>query len=209
MVLAYIFGLQQYLKLENIQRLSSHLQNWANSHVLTAPLLFVLIYIATVALSLPGATILSLVGGFLFGALLGTFYIVIGASIGASCIFLAVKTAFGDRLKKRAKPFLKKLRAGFEKNQVNYMLFLRLIPLFPFWLVNIAPALLGVRFKTFAWTTALGIIPGAFVYAQAGVGLNQAIEMGHIFTPQMQIALVLIALLILVPVVVKRVRDRH
>ena len=177
-----------------------------------APLLFVLIYALSTALSLPTGLLLSTVGGFLFGTLWGGFFNVVGATLGATMIFLAARTVLGDVLRARAGPFLQKLEAGFRENELSYMLVLRLVPLFPFWLVNLAPAFLGVRTSTFVGGTFVGIIPGAFVFAGVGTGLGAILASGGtpdgsaLLQPHVILPMVGLAVLALIPVVTKRIR---
>ena len=214
MVIAYFAGLHKYLTFDYLKATRLQLIGWKNAHPILAAAGFVLLYISVVALSIPGASILSIFGGYLFGLPAALIYVLVGATAGACLIFLATKTAFGAALEKKAKPFLNKLRAGFKKNAWSYLLFLRLIPLFPFWLINIAPAFLGTRFLTYFWTTLVGIIPGAYVYTQTGSGIGEVFDSGEtfslhaIFNVKMRIALALLALLALLPVVVKKLRDR-
>ncbi len=208
MLTAYLMGWQRYLSLD-------HLQAMRTNFPLTAPLLFILLYATATALSFPGGLFLSIIGGFLFGIPFATLYVVIGATMGASIIFWAARTAFAPALKKKAGPFLKKLRGGFQKNEISYMLFLRLVPLFPFWLINIAPAFLSVRFLTYVWTTFVGIIPGAYIYTQAGSLLSESLMSGEelslaaILNWKMRLLLIAIGLLALIPIVIKKIRDRH
>ncbi len=177
-----------------------------------APALFVLVYALCTALSLPTGLLLSTVGGFLFGTLWGGFFNVVGATLGATAIFLAARTALGDALRARAGPFLQRLEAGFRENELSYMLALRLVPLFPFWLVNLAPAFLGVRTSTFVAGTAVGIVPGAFVFAGVGTGLGAILASGAtpdgsaFLQPRVILPVIGLALLSLIPVAAKRIR---
>lgn len=179
-----------------------------------APLLFILVYALCTALSLPTGLLLSTVGGFLFGTLWGGLFNVVGATLGATMIFLAARTVLGDALRARAGPFLQKLEAGFRENELSYMLVLRLVPLFPFWLVNLAPAFLGVRTSTFIGGTFAGIIPGALVFASVGTGLGAILANGGtpdgsaLLQPHVILPIVGLAVLSLIPVVMKRLRRR-
>lgn len=137
--------------------------------------LYVVAYAVLVALSVPGATILTIAGGFLFGAWLGGSGAIVGATLGAAAIFLAVRSGLGG-LAQRAGPFAAKIEAGFRADAFNYLLVLRLIPLFPFWLVNLVPALAGVGLPTFLLATLIGIVPATFVYASIGSGLGLLVE---------------------------------
>ncbi len=212
MIVAYFVGLPKYLTFESIKTHREALLTQIENHPVLMPALFILLYIVVVSLSLPGGTILTLLGGFFFKIPWGAIYVIVGATIGATIIFLAARTALGDLLRKKAGPFLKKMEGGFQKNAASYLLFLRFIPLFPFWLVNIAPAFFNVKTKTYIWTTFVGIIPGSYVYAQAGSGLGAIFEEGKsfsfnsVFNTQMNFALVLLALFSLIPILVKKLR---
>jgi uncharacterized membrane protein YdjX (TVP38/TMEM64 family) len=171
-----------------------------------AAVLYVFVYATAVALSLPGAAILTIAGGFLFGTWIGGSCAAIGATLGAACIFLAARAGLSG-LTERAGPFVKKLEAGFSANAFNYLLVLRLVPLFPFWLVNLVPALAGVRLPTFLLATIIGIIPGTFVYAGLGNGLGKVVEQPDpdvLMHPSVLAPILALALLALLPVWYKR-----
>ncbi len=203
---------------------------FVTEHRLTAVLVYVALYVVAVALSVPGAWFLTVSGGFLFGLAVGASAAVIGATTGATLIFLVARTALGEPLLRRAGPRASQLAHGFRNDAFSYLLFLRLVPVFPFFLVNLVPAFAGVRLGPFVAATALGVIPAAFAYAFAGTGLDSIIaaqnnsyrdclaagqadcamtfEARDILTPQLIGALVALSLLALVPVVVKRLRAR-
>ncbi len=168
-------GAHRHLTLENLLASRQSLLRLVEAHRFPAIGAYMLIYIAAVALSLPGALLLTISGGFLFGGWIGGAAAVLAATAGAVLIFLAARSSIGDALARRAGPWLAKFREGFEADAASYLLFLRLAPVFPFWLVNLAPALLGVPLKTFAWTTLIGILPGTFAYAFAGAGLDSIV----------------------------------
>ena len=204
---------------------------FVTEHRVLAVLCYIGLYMATVALSVPGAAFLTVAGGFLFGLVVGASAAVIGATTGATLIFLAARTALGEPLLRRAGPRAQQLAQGFRDDAFSYLLFLRLVPAFPFFLVNLVPAFASVGLGTFVAATALGVIPAALVYAFAGTGLDSVItaqkiayndclaagradcrlafEAMDIFTPQLLGALVALGLLALVPVVVRRVRARR
>jgi uncharacterized membrane protein YdjX (TVP38/TMEM64 family) len=211
---AFVFRLDKYLTLDALRDNRAALAAFVQSHRVGAALGFVLAYAAVVALSLPGATIMTLTGGFLFGVPLGAAVNVIGATAGASLLFLVAGSAFGDALRERAGPFLARLADGFRKDAFSYLLFLRLVPAFPFWAVNLAPALLGMRFPTFVAATALGIIPGTTVYSAFGASLGQLFDAGaevrlkDVFSPTLIAALIGLGFLSLLPVVVRYMRQR-
>jgi uncharacterized membrane protein YdjX (TVP38/TMEM64 family) len=205
-------GALDYLSFAALARNRAWLVGQADELGFAAPIVFVLVYAACTALSLPTGLVLSTLGGFLFGTGWGGLCILIGATFGATVIFLAAKTLLGDLLRARAGPFLQKLEAGFREDELSYMLVLRLVPLFPFWLVNLAPAFLGVRLSTFVIGTLIGIIPGAFVYAAVGTGLGAILESGGtpdgsiILQPRVLLPIIGLVVLALAPVIYKRLR---
>ena len=212
---AYASGLGDYLSFDRLRDNRQLLIGLVESHAVLMVLGFILIYAAATAISLPGGGLLSITGGFLFGSIAGTVWIVIGATIGAVGIFLVAKTALGDALRGKAGPWLKKMEEGFKDNAFSYLLVLRLIPAFPFFVVNLVPAFLGVGLRTFATATFIGIIPGAFVFASVGAGLGSVFDQGGSFsasaalTPQVINALVGLAILALVPVAYKQLKARR
>ena len=185
MAFAFAFGLDDYITLEALARREQQLKQLVASYPLLLALAYVGLYAVVVALSLPVATVFTLAGGMIFGTWLGGAFAVIGASLGACAIFLATKTAFGDALKQKAGPRLQQFEQGFQRDAVFYLLFVRFVPIFPFFLVNILPAMVGVRFLIFALTTAVGIIPGTFVYASIGNGIAFVFAQGK--TPDLSI----------------------
>jgi len=209
-----VTGALDYLSFEALARNREWLVGRVETLGFAAAILFVLVYALSTALSLPTGLLLSTLGGFLFGTVWGGLYILVAATLGATIIFLAAKSVLGDVLRARAGPFLKKLEAGFRENELSYMFVLRLVPLFPFWLVNLAPAFLGVRLSTFVIGTVVGIIPGAFVYASVGTGLGAILERGGtpdgsaILEPRILLPIIGLAVLALIPVVYKRLRRR-
>lgn len=175
MAAAYGLGLHRYLSLEAVAENRKTLAAYTADNLVLALLAFMVVYVLAVALSLPGATVLTVLGGLLFGWLVGGLAAIAAATLGAIAIFMVVKTSLGEGLAKKAGPFLSRISDGFSKDAFNYLLFLRLVPAFPFWLVNIAPALANVKLRTFAAATALGIIPGTFAFAFVGQGLDSVI----------------------------------
>lgn len=206
----YHFKLFQYMSFDALKEHRVFLMQWASDHYFQAVLIYMLIYIVAVAVSVPGATILTVSGGFLFGIIPGTLYAVISATIGAGLVFLAVHTAFGTRLIEKAGGWAQKMEKGFEKNAFNYLLALRLIPIVPFWAINIVSPILKVRLRVFMAATFLGIVPGSLVYVMVGSGLGSifatdaAFGLKAVLTPSLIIALLGLAALSLLPVVYKR-----
>jgi uncharacterized membrane protein YdjX (TVP38/TMEM64 family) len=174
--LVLAMGWQRYLTLAELAARRDALRALIADHPLLSLIAYIGIYAGTVALSLPGGAVLTLAGGFLFGWFLGGLAAIVAATVGAVLVFLIAKTALGETLAARAGPWLGRLRQGFQEDAFNYLLFLRLVPIFPFWLVNLAPALLGVSLGTYTLATALGIVPGTFAYSIAGRGLDSVIE---------------------------------
>ncbi len=169
-------GWHRYLTLEHLASNRETLRGLIEGHLLLALACFIALYAVTVALSLPGGAVLTIAGGLLFDWFLGGTASVIGATPGATVVFLIARSTLRDFLVARAGPRLKRFSDGFREDAFSYLLFLRLVPIFPFWLVNLAPGLLGVSFATYVVTTFLGIIPGTFAFALAGNGLDSVIE---------------------------------
>lgn len=211
---AVAFRIDGYLTLEGLRDNRAALLAFVEANGFLGAGVYILAYAAIVALSIPGAAIMTLAGGFLFGVPIGASLTVIGATLGATLLFLIARSAAGDFLRLRAGPFLARMSEGFGKNAFNYLLFLRLVPAFPFWAVNLAPALLGMRLIPFVIATAIGIIPGTAVYTAFGASLGQVFDAGGevdlkaVFSPTLIAALIGLGLLALLPVALKRIRER-
>ena len=173
--LIFAMGWHRYLTLEHLAANRELLRNFIEGNLLLSLAAFAALYAVTVALSLPGGAVLTIAGGFLFGWVLGGMTSVVAATLGATVVFVIAKSALSDVLQARAGPWLSRFRDGFHEDAFSYLLFLRLVPVFPFWLVNLAPGLLGVPFGTYVVTTFLGIIPGTFAFSLAGNGLDSVI----------------------------------
>lgn len=228
MVFAFFMDWHKALSISALIENRERLATFVEDNFLFTLMAYLGIYIAVVVLSLPGAGILSIGGGFLFGWLISAPTTILAATIGATLLFLAVTTSFGEALREKAGPWVAKLKAGFEKDAFNYLLFLRLVPAFPFWLVNLAPAMLGIKLSTYVSATAIGIIPGSFAFAFVGAGLGSVIEaqraanadcIGNsecaieistrdLITPEILAALAALSVVALIPVVLKRLRNR-
>jgi uncharacterized membrane protein YdjX (TVP38/TMEM64 family) len=176
--LFFAFDGPKYVSLESLQQNRVALSSFVSAHLLVSLLGFIALYAALTAISFPGASFLSIFGGFLFGTLLGGSAIVIGATLGATGIFLAARYAIGDALTKKAGPYMKKFEKGLQDNELSYLFILRLIPAFPFFIVNIVPALFDVKIRNYILTTFFGIIPGCFVYASVGAGIGAIFDAG-------------------------------
>jgi uncharacterized membrane protein YdjX (TVP38/TMEM64 family) len=209
---AAYFRVDRYLAFETLAAHREWLLGLVARQGLLAALAFIAIYAGAAALSIPGGSVLTLLAGFLFGPLWGTVYAVLGATLGATGIFLAARTALGDALRRRAGPFLRKFEEGFRRDAFYYLLFLRLVPVFPFWLVNLVPAFLGVTLATFVPATFIGIIPATAVFAGLGDGLGAVIDaggkpdLGIALQPRVLLPLLALGILALVPVAVRRWR---
>ena len=215
MIAAYASGLLSYISFASLKANRQLLIDHAAQHKILAPILFALLYAVLTSISFPGAAILTVISGFILKVPTSTIAVCFGATAGAFVIFLAAKTALGDILRKKAGKLVSKMEKGFSENEISYMLFLRLVPLFPFWVVNIAPAFFGVKPINYLWTTFVGIIPGTFVYTQAGAGLGEIFDSGEKFSLEnilnlkLKIALGAIAVLALVPILYKLIKKRR
>lgn len=233
MALAYAMGWHKLLSLKTIGLNYEALRYFIKDHLAIALLLYFLSYVAVVALSLPGGLVMTISGGLLFGWKIATPAAVIAATTGASIVFLVAKTAVGEPLAAKAGPWLGKLREGFRENALSYLLFLRLVPAFPFFVVNLAPALLGVPLRTYVIGTFLGIIPGTLAFSVAGSGLGSAIkaqnaiymackanaplktdcpytiDISALVTTELVAAFVLLGIVALIPVAIRKWSKRH
>ena len=175
-VLIFALGGYEYLGFDALKQHETRLRMAVANHPYLASLGFVGIYAAAAALALPGAIWLTLASGLVFGIFWGGTLSLMGAMLGASILFLAARTALADFLLKRAGPKMQKVQAGFVKDAASWMLILRLVPLFPFFLVNLGAALAGVRLWVFVWTSLLGMAPAVYIYAGLGNGLAQLVR---------------------------------
>jgi uncharacterized membrane protein YdjX (TVP38/TMEM64 family) len=201
LLLAWALGATRWLSWEGLAANRAWLAGAVAARPVTSALAYLAIYAAAVALSLPVALWLTLAGGFLFGAWIGTTLTVLGATLGACLLFLAARHALAEPLARRAGPSLGKLRVGLERDGFWYLLSLRLLPVVPFWLVNLAPALVGMRLAPFSLATLIGIIPATAVYSGVGAGLGEVFARGErpalgvIFSPPVLLPLLGLAAL--------------
>ena len=172
----YTLGLQNYLTLQSLCENQALLQNFVAQNVILALAIYFVAYVVVASLSIPGATVLSIVGGFIFGWALSAPITIVAATIGAVVMFKIVQTSIGAILAERAGPFLQKLAHGFEADAFNYLLFLRLVPAFPFFAVNAVAGLTRMSLRTFALATLIGIIPGTFAFAIVGRGFGSVLD---------------------------------
>lgn len=206
LVAFFALGGHDYLTLDAVKANRDALKAYAHEHVAAALVIAFVVYAGAVALSVPGALVLSLVVGFVFGRWVGTGLIVAAATVGASLVFLAARYLFADAARRRMGPRGAKIAEGFAENAFSYLLFLRLVPLFPFFLVNLAPAFTPTRLRTFVLATLIGIVPGSFVYANLGQTLGTIDSAAGLLSAETIVALVLLGLLALAPVLVRRLR---
>jgi uncharacterized membrane protein YdjX (TVP38/TMEM64 family) len=225
--LAWLFGLFDLFSLSSLIRHRLELQEFVEMHLWGGIALYVLVYAGLVAISFPGASLLTILSGFVFGGILGGTLTVIAATLGASAIFEIARSSFGKTLENRTGKFVERMRAGFRENSFFYLLTLRLTPVFPFWVVNIVPALLGMKLWPYALATFIGIIPGTFAYSYIGAGLDSVImaqeaanpgcasagtceiDPSALVTPQVLIAMAALGAISLLPVAVRKWKSRR
>lgn len=208
-VVIWLSGLHHYLSFDQLQASKDALLDFKNAHPAASVLAFIALYALNVLLSLPVATLMTLLGGFLFGKWLGTLYVVIAATMGAAFIFLITRTSLGTALREKAGSTYKKIAHHMNDNAVSYMLFMRLVPLFPFFIVNIVPALFNVNLRTYILTTFFGIIPGTFVYVNLGEALGTIDTPEDLISPPVLIAFGLLGMIALIPALYKIWKTRY
>lgn len=234
MTFGVAMGWHRQVSIEMLVRHRAAIEELVAAHRVVAILAFVAIYTTAVALSFPGAAVLTVAGGAIFGALTGGLAAMTAATLGATVIYLITKFAFGcviGRWTRGAGPLVEKLAAGFRKDAFFYLIFLRLVPLFPFWLINLIAAPAGVALVPFVIATALGIIPATFAYAFFGAGLSSAVaaqesayracvaareigcrldfDLQAAVTPELISGLAILGLIALIPPIVKRYGARR
>ncbi len=225
--LVFSMGWHQQLSLSNLIINRTAMHDFVAGNFWVALLAYLALYVAATSLMFPAASLITIAGGLVFGSILATLFTEIGATLGATILFLVVRTSFGSFLSERAGPFLAKLSDGFNDNAFSYLLFLRLVPAFPFWLVNVAPAFFNVRAGTYVAATALGILPGTFAYALLGEGLGSLIlaqelanpgcadagtceiDLSAAITPEIVAAMVGLVIVSVLPIIIKKWRARN
>ncbi|WP_426030343.1 TVP38/TMEM64 family protein [Caulobacter sp. DWP3-1-3b2] len=215
LALALGTGLAGRLSLETLQAQGTALQAYAHANPLKCAAIYILIYVATVSISLPGALILSLTGGFLFGPIGGGCVAVTGATGGSTVVYLVCRTAFGDFLRRKPGALLARVEEGFKADAFSYLLTLRLIPAFPLLLVNVASGLMNIPLRTYLLASFLGMIPSSFVYAGIGAGLGhffasgEPVTMHSLFSPRIYLPIVAMGALALLPPLWRYWRNRR
>ena len=212
----YAFGLQDYLSLGFLAEQRQALHAYVGANVFWSALLFLVVYILAVAFSFPAASALTIFGGFLFGWMLGGALVAIGATVGASILFLATRSAFGGFLRHRVDGFVKKLADGFRENAFGYLFVIRLAPVFPFFVVNIAAALFDISLGRFIAATFFGILPGTFAYAYLGQGVDSVLvaaqasgreaQISDLVTRDITLAFFALALVALIATIMRQFR---
>jgi uncharacterized membrane protein YdjX (TVP38/TMEM64 family) len=214
LALFFVLDLDKYITQETLRDNREWLLTRVSDHAVLTALVFMAIYVVGVAFSLPIGAVLTITGGFMFGQIFGTLYVVSAATVGATCLFLAAKTALGDILRAKAGPAIKSMEAGFQENELNYLLVLRLIPIFPFFIANLVPAFLGVSLRNYVIGTFFGIMPGSFVFVTVGAGIGsifdqgKTLELSSVLTKEIVTALIGLAVLAVLPVVYKKIKAR-
>jgi len=209
--------LREYASFDTLRDNREALLAYRDQHFAVLALGFVGIYVLIVTFSLPGAAVASVTGGFLFGLAAGTVLNVVSASIGAAAIFLAARMGIGAHLNARMEASdgaIGKIKVGLREHEVTVLLLMRLVPAVPFFMANLLPAMVGVKFGNFLWTTAVGIIPGAIVFTWIGVGLGEVFDRGE--TPDLSLLwepyiigpILGLCLLAALPIIIKALRGR-
>lgn len=212
------FTLGDYLTFETLREHREALLAFRDDNRLGLAAAFVAVYAAIVAFSLPGAAVTSVTGGFLFGLALGTALNVLAASLGAMAIFLAARWGLGRMLAARmdaSEGRIKKIKKGLHEHELSVLFLMRLVPAVPFFVANLLPALVGVKFTNFALTTVLGIVPGAIVFTWIGVGLGEVFDRGEspdlslLWEPQILGPILALCALAALPILIKTVRGKR
>jgi uncharacterized membrane protein YdjX (TVP38/TMEM64 family) len=207
LAIGYALGLDRYISLDAFRRYRGSLADLVDNNAGLAVAGYVLVYIVAVAISFPGASALTVAGGLMFGWLAGGILAALSATIGATMIFLVARTSLGSVLAKIAGPRVKRLSEGFRRDGFRYLLFLRLVPIFPFWLVNLAAGIFEMRLLPYIAATAVGILPATFIFAYFGEGLGTALDRGG--SPvsfELLVAIALLGVLVIMPLLYRRWR---
>ncbi len=216
LALGYAFGLQDFLSLTYLGESRAALKAYVSANFMGSAFAFMVFYTLAVAFSFPAASVLTIFGGFLFGWLSGGIMVAFSATLGATLLFLAARSAFGDFLRDKVGGRAAALAEGFKRDAFSYLLVLRLAPVFPFFFVNIAPALFNIPLRSFIGATFLGILPATFAYAFLGQGVDSVIDaarkagteisVGDLVTPQITLAFAALAVVACIPLLIKKLR---
>lgn len=205
----HFLDLGKYMTLESLKANRIRLEELRGAHALLFAAVFVLVYIVQTAFSLPGAAILSIAAGAVFGVVQGALFVVSGATIGAVLAFLASRTLLRDRVVKTFGGRMEEIDRGLRENGLSYLLFLRLVPAFPFFLVNLACGVTGLPLRTYAVGTLIGIVPGSLVFVNAGASLASIESVGRVATPRVLVSFALLGLFALLPAIADAVKKRR
>jgi uncharacterized membrane protein YdjX (TVP38/TMEM64 family) len=209
-VAAFLFlDLGKYLTLERLKANQGRLVDLRAAHAFLFAAVFVGIYIVQTAFSLPGAAILSLSAGAIFGVFQGTLFVVSSATVGATLAFLVSRTLLRDWVVKKFGGRMEGIDRGLRENGLSYLLFLRLVPAFPFFLVNLACGVTGLPLRTYALGTLFGIMPGSLVFVNAGASLAAIESVRQVATPRVLGSFALLGLFVLVPTIIDAVKKRR
>lgn len=200
----FYFDLGNYFSLQSLQQNRADLRAYTQAHYAFAAAAFVALYVLQTMFSLPGGALMSLAGGFLFGSVFGTLFIAVGATAGATLAFLAARYVLRDWIENKFGARLEPIQIGFANNAFNYLLTLRLIPLFPFFLINLVAGLTRMKITTYILATGIGILPGSFVFAFAGQQLGSISSLHEIASAPVLLAFTLLGLLALLPIAYKK-----
>lgn len=199
----YVSGSSTLVTLDSLIMYKDVLIDFVNQNFAVASLAYIFVYIIAIAISIPGATIVTITGGALFG-IAGYFYILVGASCGAVINFVLGRYLFGESIQSKFGHRLTGFNKEIEKHGANYLLTLRLIPILPFFFVNLLASASKVKLKTFAWTTLVGIMPGSLVYWYVGTSFSGIDRAKNILTPNMLLALTILGVLSLLPIIIQK-----
>ena len=205
----FLLDLGKYLTLESLKANRARLEDLRGAHAFLFAAVFVLVYVIQTAFSLPGAAILSLAAGAIFGVLQGTLFVVSGATVGAILAFLVSRTLLRDWVVKKFGARMEGIDRGLRENGLSYLLFLRLVPAFPFFLVNLACGVTGLPLRTYALGTLFGIMPGSLVYVNAGASLAAIESVSQVASPRVLGSFALLGLFALLPTIIKAVKKRR
>ena len=206
--LFFVFDLGKYLTLESLKANRDALTTFYQKNRIVMAAAFITVYIIQTALSLPGAAVLSLAAGAVFGAVMGTLYVNIGATVGATLAFLVARYLFHDVIQNKFGSRLEKINKELESRGFNYLLFLRLVPVFPFFLINLGAGLTKMPLRTYFLGTIVGIIPGSFVFCNAGASLATITSMSEVASPRVLGSFALLGMFALVPVLYQKFKRR-
>lgn len=212
-ITAIKFNIMQYLNFASLQQHHTQLALYVQNHYFLSISIFCICYIVLVTASIPGASIFSLLAGFLFGSIIGTSLVVTSATIGATLLLIAVKLAFGESVAAKIGSKVKFMETNFKQNAFYYLLSLRFLPIMPFWLINLAAGIFNVKLRDFILATFLGIIPGTFVYVNIGSSLtsifaqnSNEFKLSSLISPQILLALTLLGVISFIPVIAKSLK---